>query len=68
MTIRDFENGFRKPRPHSIAAMRHAFEDAGIVFAVDGTPSLAGSEHDGGLAKSGAAGREKHKGKRPPFQ
>jgi transcriptional regulator with XRE-family HTH domain len=50
MTISDFENGVRKPRPHNIAAMRQAFEDAGIVFTVEGTPSLAHSESDTGLA------------------
>jgi transcriptional regulator with XRE-family HTH domain len=49
-TISDFENGFRKPRPHNIAAMRQAFEDVGIVFTVEGTPSLARSEDDGGVA------------------
>ncbi|WP_192252111.1 helix-turn-helix domain-containing protein [Mesorhizobium caraganae] len=50
MTISDFENGVRKPRPHNIAAMRHAFGDAGIVFTVGGTPSLARPEDDRGLA------------------
>lgn len=49
MTIRDFENGFRKPRPHNIAAIRQALEDAGIVFNVDGTPSLARLQGDRGL-------------------
>ena len=49
MTISDFENGVRKPRPHNIAAMRQAFEDAGIVF-VEGTPMLARSKGDSGLA------------------
>ena len=49
MTISDFENGVRKPRPHNIAAMRQAFEDAGIVFTVGGTPSLARPEDDNGL-------------------
>ena len=50
MTISDFENGYRKPRPHNIAAMRQAFEDAGIVFNAEGSPSLANSEGDSGLA------------------
>lgn len=50
MAISDLENGFRKPRPHNIAAMRKAFEDAGIIFTVEGTPSLARSEGDIGLA------------------
>jgi hypothetical protein len=50
MTIGDFENGVRKPRPHNIAAIRQAFEDAGIVFTVEGTPSLPRSEGDGGVA------------------
>ncbi|MER8433684.1 helix-turn-helix domain-containing protein [Mesorhizobium caraganae] len=50
MTISDFENGVRKPRPRNIAAMRQAFEDAGIVFTVEGTPSLPHSESDSGLA------------------
>ncbi|MER9210169.1 helix-turn-helix transcriptional regulator [Mesorhizobium sp. M0771] len=50
MAISDLENGFRKSRPHNIAAIRKAFEDAGIVFTVEGTPSLARSEGDSGLA------------------
>ncbi|MBA1143080.1 helix-turn-helix domain-containing protein [Mesorhizobium neociceri] len=50
MTISDFENGYREPRPHNIAAMRHAFEDAGIIFTLEGTPSLARPEGDSGLA------------------
>ena len=50
MTISDFENGYRKTRPHSIAAMRHAFEDAGMNFTLEGTPSLARPEGDNGLA------------------
>jgi transcriptional regulator with XRE-family HTH domain len=40
-TIGDFEKGYRKPRPRNIAAIRQAFEEAGIVFTVEGTPSLA---------------------------
>ncbi|PBB65933.1 hypothetical protein CK228_24670 [Mesorhizobium sp. WSM4312] len=62
MTIRDFENGFRKPRPHNITAMRQALEDAGIVFSIEGTPSLAGSADVGCRApirESGAAGQRK---------
>ncbi|BCG96831.1 helix-turn-helix domain-containing protein [Mesorhizobium sp. 131-2-1] len=43
MPISDFENGFRKPHPHTIAAVRQALEHAGIVFTVEG-PSLARSE------------------------
>ncbi|MES0176862.1 helix-turn-helix transcriptional regulator [Mesorhizobium sp. M0006] len=50
MAISDLENGFRKSRPHNIAAIRKAFEDAGIVFTAEGTPSLARSEGDSGLA------------------
>ncbi|MER8515531.1 helix-turn-helix domain-containing protein [Mesorhizobium sp. M1060] len=50
MAISDLENGFRKSRPHNIAAIRKAFEDAGIVFTVEGTPSLARSEGDSALA------------------
>ena len=50
MTISDFENGVRKPRPHNIAAMRRAFEDAGIVFTLEGTASLARPEGESGLA------------------
>ncbi|MER9032483.1 MULTISPECIES: helix-turn-helix transcriptional regulator [unclassified Mesorhizobium] len=61
MVISDLENGFRKPRPHNIAAIRKAFEDAGIVFTVQGTPSLARSEGDSGLAADNRRwrGREK---------
>ncbi|ESY00847.1 hypothetical protein X753_27890 [Mesorhizobium sp. LNJC399B00] len=50
MAISGLENGFRKSRPHDIAAVRKAFEEAGIVFTVEGTPSLARSEGDSGLA------------------
>lgn len=50
MTISDFENGFRKPRSHNIAAMRQAFEDAGIIFTFGGIPSLARPEGDDSLA------------------
>ncbi|ESY03889.1 hypothetical protein X753_21275 [Mesorhizobium sp. LNJC399B00] len=50
MAISDLENGFRKSRPHNIAAIRKALEDAGIVFTAEGTPSLARSEGDSGLA------------------
>lgn len=49
MTIGVLENGVRKPRPHNIAAIRQALEDAGIVFTVEGTPSLARSKGDSGL-------------------
>ncbi|MES0041933.1 helix-turn-helix transcriptional regulator [Mesorhizobium sp. M0091] len=61
MVISAFENGYRKPRPHNIAAIRKAFEDAGIVFTVQGTPSLARSEGDSGLAADNRRwrGREK---------
>jgi|EndMetStandDraft_8_1072994.scaffolds.fasta_scaffold107133_2 transcriptional regulator with XRE-family HTH domain len=44
MPISDFENGFRRPHPHNIAAVRQALVDAGIVFTVEGSPSLARSE------------------------
>ncbi|AZO12802.1 XRE family transcriptional regulator [Mesorhizobium sp. M3A.F.Ca.ET.080.04.2.1] len=44
MTIGEFENGIRKANPRSVAAMRRALEDAGIVFNVEGIPSLARSE------------------------
>ena len=44
MTIGVLENGVRKPRPHNIAAIRQALEDAGIVFTVEGTPTLARSD------------------------
>ncbi|PBB89098.1 hypothetical protein CK215_29520 [Mesorhizobium sp. WSM3864] len=43
LTISDFENGLRKPRPRNLVAMRQAFEDAGIVFTAEG-PSLTRSE------------------------
>ncbi|TIW52293.1 MAG: helix-turn-helix transcriptional regulator [Mesorhizobium sp.] len=43
-TISEFENGFGKPNPRNAAAMRRALEDAGIVFTVEGTPSLARPE------------------------
>ncbi|MER9318559.1 helix-turn-helix domain-containing protein [Mesorhizobium sp. M0659] len=50
MVISDLENGFRNPRPHNIAAVRKAFEDAGIIFTVEGTASLTHSEGDSGPA------------------
>ncbi|TGQ04525.1 helix-turn-helix transcriptional regulator [Mesorhizobium sp. M2E.F.Ca.ET.219.01.1.1] len=43
-TICECENGFREPNPRNAFAMRRALEDAGIVFTVEGTPSLARSE------------------------
>ncbi|TGU93174.1 XRE family transcriptional regulator [Mesorhizobium sp. M00.F.Ca.ET.151.01.1.1] len=43
-TVCEYENGFREPNPRNVVAMRRALEDAGIVFTVEGTPSLAGSE------------------------
>lgn len=49
-TISDFENGVRKPHPHIMAVIRQAFEDAGIVFTVEGSPTLARSEGDSGRA------------------
>jgi transcriptional regulator with XRE-family HTH domain len=61
MTIRDFENGVRKPRPRNIAAMRQAFEDAGVVFAVEGTPSLARPEGDRGLASENRMWRRRQR-------
>lgn len=48
MTINEFENGVRKPRPGAVAAIRRALEGAGIVFAVDGSPSLMRDEEAGG--------------------
>ncbi|WP_312891164.1 helix-turn-helix domain-containing protein [Mesorhizobium silamurunense] len=38
-TISDFENGYRMPNPRKLAAMRRAFEGAGVVFATRG-PTL----------------------------
>ncbi|RWD64284.1 MAG: helix-turn-helix transcriptional regulator [Mesorhizobium sp.] len=46
-TIIEFENGFRPPNPRHIAAIRQAFEDAGIVFTLEG-PSLPRSEGQNG--------------------
>lgn len=43
-TICEFENGSSKPKPSNVAAMRRALEEAGIVFTVEGNPSLARSE------------------------
>jgi hypothetical protein len=57
MTIGDFEKGFRNPRPHNIAAIRQALEDAGIVFTVKGTPSLARSDGDSGLVNEECGAR-----------
>jgi len=37
MTIGVLENGVRKPRPHNIAAIRQALEDAGIVYSIAST-------------------------------
>lgn len=67
MTISEFENGVRKPRPNNVAAIRRALAAAGIVFAVDGSPTLVRSKDqtDGREAdnrKLGAAGREKEPG------
>ncbi|MDG4853731.1 MULTISPECIES: helix-turn-helix transcriptional regulator [unclassified Mesorhizobium] len=42
-TICEFENGFSRPKPDNVAAMRRALEDAGIIFTVKG-PSLPRSE------------------------
>ncbi|WP_109671806.1 helix-turn-helix domain-containing protein [Mesorhizobium loti] len=61
MTIRDFENGFRKPRPHNIAAIRQALEDAGIVFNVEGAPSLARPEGDRGLTTDNGMSRRRQR-------
>ncbi|MES0115742.1 helix-turn-helix domain-containing protein [Mesorhizobium sp. C277A] len=62
MAISDLENGFSKSRPHNIAAIRKAFEDAGIVFTVEGTPSLlARSEGDSGLAADNRQWRRREK-------
>lgn len=43
MTISEFENGVREPRPANVAAIRRALEGAGIIFT-DGSPSLEGSQ------------------------
>jgi hypothetical protein len=61
MTIRDFENGVRKPRPHNIAAMRRALEDFGIVFTIEGPPSLAHSEGNSGLATDNRTWRRRQR-------
>ncbi|PBC02657.1 helix-turn-helix transcriptional regulator [Mesorhizobium sp. WSM3860] len=39
-TISEFENGFRTPNPRYVAAIRRALEGAGIVFPLEGSPSL----------------------------
>ena len=57
MTISDFENGVRKPRPHNIEAVRQAFQDAGIVFTAEGCPSLANTEGESGLDTDSRGGR-----------
>ncbi|TIN90781.1 MULTISPECIES: helix-turn-helix domain-containing protein [Mesorhizobium] len=36
--IRDFENGVRTPKPNKMAAIRQAFEEAGVVFTDVGEP------------------------------
>ncbi|MER9357246.1 XRE family transcriptional regulator [Mesorhizobium sp. M0514] len=61
MVISDLENEFRKPRPHNLAAIRKPFEDAGIVFTVEGTPSLARSAGDSGLAADNRQWRRREK-------
>jgi hypothetical protein len=33
MTISEFENGIRVPKPVNVAAVRRALEGAGVVFA-----------------------------------
>ncbi|WP_245418834.1 helix-turn-helix transcriptional regulator [Mesorhizobium sp. WSM3864] len=43
-TISEFENGFRTPNPRNVAAIRRALEGAGIVFRLEGSPSVARSE------------------------
>ncbi|MBZ9734562.1 MULTISPECIES: multiprotein-bridging factor 1 family protein [unclassified Mesorhizobium] len=40
-TIRDFENGIRTPRPLKVAAIRQAFESAGVVFVSGASPILS---------------------------
>jgi transcriptional regulator with XRE-family HTH domain len=35
-TISDFESGKRQPQPATLAVLRRAFEDAGIVFTPNG--------------------------------
>ncbi|RUV41414.1 XRE family transcriptional regulator [Mesorhizobium sp. M1A.T.Ca.IN.004.03.1.1] len=42
-TIIEFENGSKNPNPRHVAAIRHALENAGIVFSPEG-PMLPGSE------------------------
>lgn len=34
-TIRDFEKGRRVPSPNNLAAIRHAFEAAGVIFIAE---------------------------------
>ena len=52
MVISEFENGVRKPRPVNVAAIRRALEGAGIVFAVDGSPSFVGAEEQTGCREA----------------
>ncbi|TPK62910.1 helix-turn-helix transcriptional regulator [Mesorhizobium sp. B2-4-19] len=61
VTISDFENGFRKPRPYNIEAMRKALEDAGIVFNVEGRPTLARSEGASGLPSDNRTWRRRQR-------
>ncbi|AZV23546.1 helix-turn-helix transcriptional regulator [Mesorhizobium sp. M7A.F.Ce.TU.012.03.2.1] len=61
MAIRDFENGIRNPRPHKIAAMRQAFEDAGITFTFEGAQSLARPEGHSGLATTNRMWRRRQR-------
>ncbi|MBZ9887248.1 helix-turn-helix domain-containing protein [Mesorhizobium sp. BR1-1-3] len=61
MTIRDFENGIRNPRPHKIAAMRQAFEDAGIAFTFEGAPSLARREGHSSLSTTNRMWRSRQR-------
>jgi predicted transcriptional regulator len=41
-TVQVFEGGQRMPHPNSIAAMRHAIEEAGIRLVFDRTGAAAG--------------------------
>ncbi|MBZ9775478.1 helix-turn-helix domain-containing protein [Mesorhizobium sp. CO1-1-8] len=61
MTVRDFENGIRNPPPHKMAAMRQAFEYAGITFTLEGAPSLACREGHSGPATTNRMWRRRQR-------
>ncbi|WP_245436640.1 helix-turn-helix domain-containing protein [Mesorhizobium tamadayense] len=48
-TISDFENGHRIPSPRKLAAMRQAFERAGVVFTAGGPTLSNRSAGEGGV-------------------